>query len=180
MGSYPSTSDYRMVRSQAPYRSTRPGLVALLAVLTVCGDDVPLGGDRPVAELAPAPVSPSGPPAPNTASPDGARLWSWYWYDPISSLAVAGTALAVVGGAAARTVEVEDCERAESRVRRWRIRASGSGLALPEGERVRLGARLEEGDLQRPVADRVVLAHELVQAAVAESAVADFVDVDAV
>ena len=50
---------------------------------------------------------------------------------------------------------------------------------LPERERVCLGARLEERDLQRPLADRVVLAHELVQPAVAEQAVAVLVDVDA-
>ena len=55
-----------------------------------------------------------------------------------------------------------------------------TGIALAERERVRLGAGLEEGDLQRPLADRVVLAHELVQAAVAEHAVAVLVDVHAV
>ena len=32
---------------------------------------------------------------------------------------------------------------------------------LAECEHVGLGASLEEGDLQRPLADRVVLAHEL-------------------
>ena len=53
-------------------------------------------------------------------------------------------------------------------------------LRLSEGEHVRLGAGLEERDLQRPLADRVVLAHELVQAAVAEHAVAVLVDVHAV
>ena len=51
---------------------------------------------------------------------------------------------------------------------------------LPERERVRLGAGLEERDLQRPLADRVVLAHELVQAAVLEQAVSVLVDVHAV
>ena len=43
-----------------------------------------------------------------------------------------------------------------------------------------LGAGLEERDLQRPVADGVVLADELVQAAVSEHAVAVLVDVHAV
>jgi hypothetical protein len=62
--------------------------------------------------------------------------------------------------------------------RRWRRR--GRGDALPERERVRLGAGREERDLQRPLAHRVVLAHELVHAAVAEHAIPVFVDVDAV
>ena len=56
----------------------------------------------------------------------------------------------------------------------------GAGHRLPERERVRLGAGLEERDLQRPLADRVVLAHELVQAAVPEQAVPVLVDVHAV
>src|SRR5688572_21323164 len=43
-------------------------------------------------------------------------------------------------------------------------------IALPEGECVRLGARLEERDLQRTVTDGVVLAHELVHAGVREQA----------
>ena len=51
---------------------------------------------------------------------------------------------------------------------------------LPECERVRLGAGLEERDFQCLLADRVVLAHELVQATVAEQAVSFLVDVDAV
>jgi hypothetical protein len=51
---------------------------------------------------------------------------------------------------------------------------------LAECERVRFGAGLEEGDLERPLADHVVLAHELVKAAVPEQAVPVFVDVDAV
>jgi hypothetical protein len=55
-----------------------------------------------------------------------------------------------------------------------------TGIALPERERIRLGAGLGERDLQRPLADRVVLAHELVHAAVLEHAVAVLVDVDAV
>ena len=46
--------------------------------------------------------------------------------------------------------------------------------------RVRLRAGLEERNLKRPLADHVVLAHELVQAAVLEQAVAVLVDVDAV
>jgi hypothetical protein len=62
--------------------------------------------------------------------------------------------------------------------RRWRRR--GRGDALPERERVRLGAGREERDLQRPLAHHVVLAHELVHAAVAEHAIPVFVDVDAV
>jgi len=53
-------------------------------------------------------------------------------------------------------------------------------LRLPEREHVRLGAGLEERDLQGPLTDRVVLTHELVQAAVPEQAVPVFVDVDAV
>ncbi len=53
-------------------------------------------------------------------------------------------------------------------------------LELPEREHVRLGAGLEERDLQRPLADPVVLAHELIQAAVAEQAVPVVVDVHAV
>jgi hypothetical protein len=48
---------------------------------------------------------------------------------------------------------------------------------LTECERVRFGAGLEEGDLERPLADRVVLAHELVQAAVPEQADSVLVDV---
>ncbi len=49
-----------------------------------------------------------------------------------------------------------------------------------ERERVRLGAGLEERDLQRPLTDPVVLAHELVQAALPEQAVPVFVHVHAV
>jgi hypothetical protein len=61
--------------------------------------------------------------------------------------------------------------------------ASGSGnerLWLSERECVRLGAGLEDGDLERPLADSVVLAHELVQVAVSEQPVPVLVDVDAV
>jgi hypothetical protein len=54
-----------------------------------------------------------------------------------------------------------------------------TGIALPECERVGLGAWLEEDDLQGPLANRVVLAHELVQAAVPKDAVALLVDVHA-
>lgn len=43
-------------------------------------------------------------------------------------------------------------------------------LWLPEREYVRLGAGFEERDLQCPLADRVVLAYELVEAAVLEQA----------
>lgn len=53
-------------------------------------------------------------------------------------------------------------------------------LWLPERECVRLGAGLEERDLQGPFTDVVVLAHEMVQAAVPEQAVAVLVDVHAV
>jgi hypothetical protein len=58
-----------------------------------------------------------------------------------------------------------------------------SGMALrwlSECECVGLGASLDERDLQRALADRVVLAHELVQAAVAEQSVTVLVDVHAV
>ena len=51
---------------------------------------------------------------------------------------------------------------------------------LPEGERVRLGARLEERDLKRPLMDGVALSHELVQPAVPEEPVPILVDVLAV
>ena len=51
---------------------------------------------------------------------------------------------------------------------------------LPEREGVRLGAGLGEGQLQRALADGVVLAHELVHAGVPELPVAVLVDVDAV
>jgi hypothetical protein len=51
---------------------------------------------------------------------------------------------------------------------------------LPEREGVRLRAALEERDLQRSFANLVVLAHELVHAAVLEHAVSVVVDVDAV
>ena len=39
-------------------------------------------------------------------------------------------------------------------------------LCLAEGEHVCLGARLKELDLKRPLADSVVLAYELVEAAI--------------
>jgi hypothetical protein len=55
----------------------------------------------------------------------------------------------------------------------------GNGIALSERERVRLGAGLTQGDLQRSVADNVVVAHELVHAVVSEYAVAVLVDVHA-
>jgi hypothetical protein len=51
---------------------------------------------------------------------------------------------------------------------------------LPERKDLCLRAGLEERDLQRALADRVVLAHELVQAAVAEHAVPVVGDVHAV
>src|SRR5512133_2436449 len=53
-------------------------------------------------------------------------------------------------------------------------------VRLPEREDICGRAGLEESDLQRPLADRVVLAHELVQAAVPEQAVAVLVDIHAV
>jgi hypothetical protein len=51
---------------------------------------------------------------------------------------------------------------------------------LAERERVCLGAGLEERDLQRPLADPVVLSHELVEAALPEQAVPVLVHVHAV
>src|SRR5215208_3831480 len=65
------------------------------------------------------------------------------------------------------------------RVRDMRVLLVETGIALPECERVGMGAGLEEGDLQGPLADGVVLAHELVHAAVAKDAVAVRVDVHA-
>jgi hypothetical protein len=53
-------------------------------------------------------------------------------------------------------------------------------VLLPEREHVRLGAGLQERDLQRPVADGVVLPDELVQAGVPEQAVPVLADIDAV
>lgn len=53
-------------------------------------------------------------------------------------------------------------------------------FGLPEGERVRLGAGLEEYDLERLLVDRPVLAHELVHARVPEQAVSVLVDIHAV
>src|SRR5215211_5511236 len=53
------------------------------------------------------------------------------------------------------------------------------GIALSEGEGMRVGAWLKEADLQRSVACDVVLAHELVHAVVSEYAVAVRVDVHA-
>src|SRR4051812_7536668 len=52
--------------------------------------------------------------------------------------------------------------------------------SLSERERVGLGAGLEECDLQRPLADRGVLAHQLVQAALPEQAVPVLVYIHAV
>jgi hypothetical protein len=65
------------------------------------------------------------------------------------------------------------------RVEDMRVLLVETGIALPECERVGLGAWLKEGDFQGPLADRVVLAHELVQAALAEHAVSVFVHVHA-
>src|SRR4051794_605645 len=51
---------------------------------------------------------------------------------------------------------------------------------LPEREDVGLGPGGQEADLERPFADGLLLAHELVQAALAEQPVAVAVDVEAV
>jgi 2'-hydroxyisoflavone reductase len=50
--------------------------------------------------------------------------------------------------------------------------------ALPEGECVRLGAGLVEGDLERSLADPVMLTYELIQAAVPNHAGSVLVDVE--
>jgi hypothetical protein len=63
---------------------------------------------------------------------------------------------------------------------RWRATDGRRPFWLPEREHVPLGTGVEERDLQRPLPDRVVLAHELVQAAVSEQAVPVLVDVHAV
>ena len=55
-----------------------------------------------------------------------------------------------------------------------------TGRELPEGERVCLGAWGRERDLQYALADRLALAHELVQAAVAEQAGPVLVDIEPV
>jgi hypothetical protein len=52
--------------------------------------------------------------------------------------------------------------------------------ALPEGEAVGLGARGEEGDLERAVGDRSRLADQLVEPRPIEGSVAPFVDVEPV
>jgi hypothetical protein len=54
-----------------------------------------------------------------------------------------------------------------------------SGKGLPECEDVGLGAPLEKADFQRSVADRLVLAYQLVQAALPKHTVAVLVHVDA-
>ena len=51
---------------------------------------------------------------------------------------------------------------------------------LSECERVRLGAGFEERDFQCLLVDCVVLAHQLIQATVAEQAVSFLVDIHAV
>ena len=55
---------------------------------------------------------------------------------------------------------------------------SGSLSRLAEGERVRLRAGIAERDLKRSLADCVVLARELVQAAIPKHAVSVLGDVD--
>ena len=66
---------------------------------------------------------------------------------------------------------------------RWfclaRFRLVGQGR-LPEGEHVRLGAGLEEADLECPFGHSVVLADELVETAVPQHAGAVPVDVESV
>src|ERR1700691_2538409 len=59
-------------------------------------------------------------------------------------------------------------------------RSATANPRLPEGEDVRLGAGLAEGDLQRPLEDLALLPDELVAAAAAEQAVAVGVGVRAV
>src|ERR1700733_10093574 len=59
-------------------------------------------------------------------------------------------------------------------------RSATANPRLPEGEDVRLGARLAEGDLQRPLENLALLTDELVAAAAAERAVAVGVGVGAV
>src|SRR3954447_22167953 len=92
------------------------------------------------------------PPSPvaSISSSRSGPAWSWCSMIP-ASLAWAGGVLGV---------------------RDMSVLLVGTGGALPEGERVRPGVWLEEGDLQRSVVDRVVLAHELVHAVVAKHAVA--------
>ena len=53
-------------------------------------------------------------------------------------------------------------------------------VCLPEREHVRLGAGLEEADLQCSLADRLLLTHELVQATIPKQSVPVLVDVYAV
>jgi hypothetical protein len=71
----------------------------------------------------------------------------------------------------------DECQRRDDDRGHEAVLVKGVGLA--ERERVGLGAALEERDLQCPLADRVVLAHELVEAAVPEQAVPSLVDVNA-
>jgi hypothetical protein len=75
------------------------------------------------------------------------------------------------------------CMRPIASTRSARLRlviSSGQRSWLTERERVGLGVGLEERNLERPLPNSVVLADELVQAAVAKDAVAVLVDVDAV
>ena len=74
----------------------------------------------------------------------------------------------------------ELCVASRGECRNLNHRKSRCHLRLPESERVRFGAGVEEGDFQCPLTDRVVLAHELVEAAVVEQAAAVLVDVHAV
>jgi hypothetical protein len=71
----------------------------------------------------------------------------------------------------------DECQRRDDDRGHEAVLVKGVGLA--ERERVRLGAGLVERDLQRPLADGVVLAHELVQPALPEQAVPGLVDVHA-
>lgn len=83
-----------------------------------------------------------------------------------------------------RSRRIESAMSPPLRTRRdfsWPSMSQGpsSRFASPEGERVSLGAGLEERDLQRPLADGVVLAYELVQPTLAENTVTFRVDVGA-
>ena len=72
----------------------------------------------------------------------------------------------------------DECQRRDDDRGHEAVLVKGVGLA--EREHVCLGAGLEERDLQRPLADPVVRAHELVEAAFPKRAVPVLVDVHAV
>ena len=83
-----------------------------------------------------------------------------------------------------RTLRVSQTGTTSARLGRCstgvRIDAGTVEALLAESERVGRGAGLQEGDLQRPLADRVVLADKLVHAALPEEAAPVLVHVDAV